>query len=34
LCGILLETDDLSGLARTVEPVRIGGRLAGYLPRH
>jgi len=34
LCGILLETDDQSGLARGVEPVRIGGRLATYVPRH
>jgi metallophosphoesterase (TIGR00282 family) len=33
LCGILLETDDRSGLARAVEPVRIGGRLAPHLPR-
>jgi 2',3'-cyclic-nucleotide 2'-phosphodiesterase len=33
LCGILLETDDRSGLARAVEPVRIGGRLAAHLPR-
>lgn len=33
LCGILLETDDDSGLARTVEPVRIGGRLQPHLPR-
>src|SRR5271166_1403230 len=33
LCGILLETDDSSGLARTVEPVRIGGRLTTHLPR-
>ena len=33
LCGILLETDDKSGLARRVEPVRIGGRLSPYLPR-
>ena len=33
LCGILLETDDSSGLARMVEPVRIGGRLAAHLPR-
>jgi len=32
LCGILLETDNNSGLARTVEPVRIGGRLAAHLP--
>jgi metallophosphoesterase (TIGR00282 family) len=33
LCGILLETDDSTGLARAVEPVRIGGRLAPNLPR-
>jgi metallophosphoesterase (TIGR00282 family) len=33
LCGILLDTDDRSGLARTVEPVRIGGRLIPHLPR-
>jgi 2',3'-cyclic-nucleotide 2'-phosphodiesterase len=33
LCGILLETDDASGLARRVEPVRLGGRLAPQLPR-
>ena len=33
LCGILLVTDDISGLARTIEPVRIGGRLAEQRPR-
>jgi 2',3'-cyclic-nucleotide 2'-phosphodiesterase len=33
LCGILLETDDSSGLARMVEPVRLGGRLTQHLPR-
>jgi 2',3'-cyclic-nucleotide 2'-phosphodiesterase len=32
LCGIFLETDDRSGLARALEPVRIGGRLAPHLP--
>ena len=32
LCGILLATDDQTGLARTVEPVRIGGRLPAHLP--
>jgi 2',3'-cyclic-nucleotide 2'-phosphodiesterase len=32
LCGILVETDDTGGLARRVEPVRIGGRLAPHLP--
>jgi metallophosphoesterase (TIGR00282 family) len=34
LCGIFLETDDRSGLARVVEPVRIGGRLVSHLPPH
>ena len=32
LCGILLETDDATGLAGAVEPVRIGGRLMPHLP--
>jgi metallophosphoesterase (TIGR00282 family) len=32
LCAILLVTDAASGLARRVEPVRIGGRLAPALP--
>ena len=31
LCGVFVETDG-SGLARRVEPVRIGGRLAQVLP--
>ncbi len=33
LCGIFLETDDRTGLARTVEPIRMGGRLAPHLPQ-
>ena len=33
LCGVLLETDDESGLARRVEPVRIGGCLTRQVPR-
>ena len=33
LCGILLETDDKTGLAVSVEPIRIGGRLAPHLPQ-
>jgi metallophosphoesterase (TIGR00282 family) len=33
LCGILIETDDGTGLARAVEPVRLGGRLTPNLPR-
>ena len=32
LCGIYLETDDRSGLARRIEPLRLGGRLAPALP--
>jgi hypothetical protein len=32
LCGVLIATDDASGLARSVEPVRIGGRLSPHLP--
>ena len=27
LCAVLLETDDQTGLARTIEPIRLGGRL-------
>lgn len=33
LCGVLVATDDASGLATRVEPVRIGGRLFPNLPR-
>jgi len=32
VCGILLATDDGTGLAQAVDPVRIGGRLAEHLP--
>ncbi|MBX3491689.1 MAG: YmdB family metallophosphoesterase [Parvibaculum sp.] len=32
LCGVFVETDAASGLARRVEPVRIGGRLRTALP--
>ena len=32
LCGVYLETDEKTGLARRLEPVRIGGRLAPTLP--
>jgi 2',3'-cyclic-nucleotide 2'-phosphodiesterase len=28
LCGVLVETDDRTGLSRRIEPVRVGGRLA------
>jgi metallophosphoesterase (TIGR00282 family) len=33
VCGVLVETDAGTGLAKRVEPVRIGGRLAPHLPR-
>lgn len=31
-CGVFAETDDATGLARRVEPIRIGGRLAPAMP--
>jgi 2',3'-cyclic-nucleotide 2'-phosphodiesterase len=32
LCGIFLETDDNTGLAKRIDPVRLGGRLKETLP--
>jgi metallophosphoesterase (TIGR00282 family) len=32
LCGVFVETDDATGLARRVEPLRIGGRLSQAMP--
>jgi metallophosphoesterase (TIGR00282 family) len=32
VCGVFLETDDITGLARRIEPVRMGGRLSQTLP--
>jgi 2',3'-cyclic-nucleotide 2'-phosphodiesterase len=32
ICGLFVETDDHTGLARRVEPVRQGGRLSQVLP--
>lgn len=32
LCGVFVETDDRSGLARRIEPIRLGGRLKPALP--
>jgi len=32
ICGVFVETDDTTGLARRIEPVRIGGRLARAMP--
>jgi metallophosphoesterase (TIGR00282 family) len=32
VCGVFIETDDATGLARRIEPVRLGGRLAEAMP--
>lgn len=32
LCGVVVETDEATGLARSVRPVRIGGRLPAVWP--
>ena len=32
VCGVYVETDDRTGLARRIEPVRVGGRLRPALP--
>ncbi|MBX6370376.1 MAG: YmdB family metallophosphoesterase [Rhodospirillales bacterium] len=32
LCGVFVETDDATGLARRIAPVRVGGRLIETLP--
>jgi hypothetical protein len=32
VCGVFLETDPATGLARRIEPIRIGGRLAQTIP--
>lgn len=32
VCGVFVETDDRTGLAKTIEPVRIGGRLRSVIP--
>jgi metallophosphoesterase (TIGR00282 family) len=33
VCGVFLETDDATGLARRIEPIRVGGRLTQVMPR-
>jgi metallophosphoesterase (TIGR00282 family) len=33
LCGVFVATDDATGLARRIEPVRVGGRLPQHVPR-
>ena len=32
VCGVYVETDDATGLARRVEPIRVGGRLSQTVP--
>lgn len=32
VCAVFVETDDHSGLARLIDPVRVGGRLAPVMP--
>jgi metallophosphoesterase (TIGR00282 family) len=32
LCGVVVETDDSTGLARRIAPLRVGGRLIASLP--
>jgi len=32
ICGLFVETDDATGLARRVEPLRLGGRLSQAMP--
>ena len=32
VCGVFVETDDRTGLARRIEPIRVGGRLSETIP--
>ena len=32
VCGVMVETDDATGLARRIEPIRVGGRLSQVIP--
>jgi 2',3'-cyclic-nucleotide 2'-phosphodiesterase len=32
VCGVYVETDDATGLARRIEPIRVGGRLTQVIP--
>ena len=32
LCAVLVETDDATGLAKSVQPVRLGGKLSQSAP--
>jgi metallophosphoesterase (TIGR00282 family) len=33
LCGVFVETDPRTGLARRIEPIRVGGRLVQHIPQ-
>ena len=33
VCGVFVETHDATGLARRIEPIRIGGRLSEHVPQ-
>jgi hypothetical protein len=33
VCGVFIETDPASGLARRIEPIRVGGRLSQTIPQ-
>jgi calcineurin-like phosphoesterase len=32
MCGVFVESDDKSGLATRIEPIRVGGRLRQTMP--
>ena len=32
VCGVLVESDDRTGLATSIQPVRVGGRLSQIMP--
>jgi metallophosphoesterase (TIGR00282 family) len=32
VCGVFVETDDRTGLAKRIEPIRVGGRLSPHIP--
>jgi calcineurin-like phosphoesterase len=32
LCGVYVESDDKTGLAKRIEPIRVGGRLREAMP--
>jgi calcineurin-like phosphoesterase len=32
VCGVFVESDDRTGLARRIEPIRVGGRLSQFVP--